>query len=109
MSYAEELEFYKHQAEKLEFYMNKAYELYEELQHYKDLEEQGRLIKLPCKVGDTAWQIFQIPTFTDNKDDIYAISKIMFMPNDSYFFGKSIFATKEEAERKLAELKGTET
>ncbi len=26
-----------------------------ELQRYKDLEEQGRLISLPCKVGDTVW------------------------------------------------------
>lgn len=25
-----------------------------ELQRYKDLEEQGRLIVLPCKIGDTA-------------------------------------------------------
>ena len=28
-----------------------------ELQKYKDLEEQGRLITLPCKIGDTAWDI----------------------------------------------------
>lgn len=28
-----------------------------ELQHYKDLEEQGRLIELPCKVGDTVYAI----------------------------------------------------
>lgn len=25
------------------------------LADYEDLEEQGRLIKLPCKVGDTVW------------------------------------------------------
>ena len=25
------------------------------LANYEDLEEQGRLIKLPCKVGDTVW------------------------------------------------------
>lgn len=25
------------------------------LAEYEDLEEQGRLIKLPCKVGDTVW------------------------------------------------------
>ena len=27
----------------------------EKLAEYEDLEEQGRLIKLPCKVGDTVW------------------------------------------------------
>ena len=30
-----------------------------ELQKYKDLEEQGRLIKLPCKIGDTVYGHFQ--------------------------------------------------
>ncbi|MCI6853842.1 MAG: hypothetical protein MR908_00710 [Firmicutes bacterium] len=29
------------------------------LQHYKDLEEQGRLIELPCKIGDTVYGRFQ--------------------------------------------------
>ena len=27
----------------------------EKLGKYEDLEEQGRLVKLPCKVGDTVW------------------------------------------------------
>lgn len=31
----------------------------EELKHYKDLEEQGRLIELPCKIGDTVYGHFQ--------------------------------------------------
>lgn len=30
-------------------------ELLEELKSYKDLEEQGLLVRLPCKVGDTVW------------------------------------------------------
>lgn len=30
-----------------------------ELQKYKDLEEQGRLIELPCKIGDTVYGRFQ--------------------------------------------------
>lgn len=32
----------------------------EKLAEYEDLEEQGRLIKLPCKVGDTVWQIMVV-------------------------------------------------
>ncbi len=27
------------------------------LKEYQQLEEQGRLLKLPCKVGDTVWDI----------------------------------------------------
>ena len=29
------------------------------LKYYKDLEEQGKLLKLPCAVGDTAWIVFK--------------------------------------------------
>ena len=30
-------------------------DLIEKLAHYEDLEEQGRLIELPCSVGDTVY------------------------------------------------------
>ena len=29
--------------------------LLDTLSYYEDLEEQGRLVELPCKVGDTVW------------------------------------------------------
>lgn len=32
-------------------------EAYYKLQHYEDLEEQGRLIELPCKVGDKMYSV----------------------------------------------------
>lgn len=32
-------------------------EIYDRLAYYEDLEEQGRLVVLPCKVGDTVWEI----------------------------------------------------
>lgn len=31
----------------------------EDLKRYKDLEEQGRLLVLPCKVGDTVYEILE--------------------------------------------------
>ena len=31
----------------------------EELKRYRDLEEQGRLLVLPCKVGDTVYEIIE--------------------------------------------------
>ena len=31
----------------------------EELKRYRDLEEQGRLLVLPCKVGDTVYEILE--------------------------------------------------
>lgn len=31
----------------------------EELKRYRDLEEQGRLLVLPCRVGDTVYEILE--------------------------------------------------
>ena len=31
----------------------------EELKRYKDMEEQGRLVVLPCKIGDTVYEIIE--------------------------------------------------
>lgn len=31
--------------------------MYEKLAEYEDLEEQGKLVKLPCNVGDTIYEI----------------------------------------------------
>lgn len=33
----------------------------EKIEEYEDLEEQGRLLKLPCKVGTDIYYIFGIP------------------------------------------------
>lgn len=35
----------------------KEVEVIERLARYEDLEEQGRLVELPCKVGDTVYRI----------------------------------------------------
>lgn len=47
--------------------------MYDKLKHYEDLEEAGRLIELPCKVGDT---VYQFGTFRDGIEEhrIYEIS-----------------------------------
>lgn len=38
-------------------------EIYDKLKEYEDFEEQGRLIKLPCKVGD---KVYEIEEFVDS-------------------------------------------
>lgn len=96
-------------------------EAYYKLQHYEDLEEQGRLITLPCKIGDTVYSFsfnivypFTVNGFEINKYEVefkgsycgeeksleywsihFPVSKI----------GKAVFLTREEAE---AALKGVE-
>lgn len=72
------------------------------LKDYENLEEQGRLIKLPCKVGDTVYLIKNNETIVECKADM------MFLGVLWEEFGKEWFLTKSEAEAKLKELEGGE-
>lgn len=100
---------------------------------YEDLEEQGLLVRLPCKVGDTVWVVTSpINVFDYDKYDGDAEYEVYesFLSSVSYYasgeqfriyakvtnsfiaayfrecdFGKSIFFTREEAEKKLEELR----
>ncbi len=88
---------------------------------YEQLEEQGLLLKLPCKVGDIVYAI------TRNFISEYSICCIE-KYNDGFFFnwrcekgiyknlrgftdyeiGKTVFLTKEEAEKALERLECAE-
>lgn len=90
----------------------------EKLATYEDLEEQGLLLRLPCKVGDTAFRINEgaknpIIELTVIQIDIMRKSynlevvdkdggELMYLKNE---IGNSIFLTREEAEKKLKEMK----
>lgn len=87
------------------------------LGEYEDLEEQGMLLKLPCKVGDTVYCVIE-----DCKGDFYncnnecdtccnnckAISIGAFELNMLNSFNKDIFLTREEAEASLEKAKEQE-
>ena len=89
----------------------------EKLGRYEDLEEQGRLIKLPCKIGTevyntTWWDDVQEKVVVKGKTYYrtvhkHKVSKSTFDYFDIKEFGKTVFLTKEEAEAKLKELRGT--
>lgn len=88
------------------------------LKHYEDLEEQGKLLKTPCAVGDMVYTILPHDShFTvaqinkiEIKSTIYGkmccfiepVAKrghlYRFFEND---FGKTVFLTREEAEAAL--------
>lgn len=91
----------------------------EQLKEYQQLEEQGRLIKLPCKVGDTVYKVnkaskkisqHKVIKFEIDKTDVKAYTmQIIFENFDFCFlhhFGETVFLTKSEAEAKLKELRG---
>ncbi len=88
---------------------------FNKLGEYEDLEEQGKLLKLPCAVGDTAWIVFEGEIFKCmvSKFDI-VINGIfpMLRINETLktisvsmkTLEKTWFLTKEEAEAALKEL-----
>lgn len=91
-------------------------DLREKLKRYEDAEEQGLLLRLPCKVGDTAWYVSR-SGIHEVEIDSFAVNINLFV-NVSYYIGcerfgktltpyKTLFFSREEAEAKLAEIEGS--
>lgn len=99
------------------------------LADYEDLEEQGLLVRLPCKLKDKLYHFYGID-LEDNFVDVISDEIIMEVVAtefviDSYEiaikcitdwnspyeylpaaeFGKTVFLTREEAEKKLEEMR----
>ena len=93
---------------------------------YEDLEEQGLLVRLPCKVGDKALyndfghpESYEIKAFSYGYCDSYVepdIEEQIIFYYENYSgsiagafpmseIGKTVFLTREEAEKKLEEMK----
>ena len=100
----------------------------EELKSYKKVEEQGLLVRLPCKVGDTVWdndlgspasykivayslgycEGYVEPDVEVENEIIYYISNYSGSITGAFAvseIGKTVFLTCEEAEKKLEEMK----
>lgn len=77
--------------------------VYRKLKDYEDLEEQGRLIKLPCKVGDTVYHVVQGRIVEVSNVDLF----FLLLSVVENRFNNSVFLTKSEAEAKLEELRGS--
>lgn len=91
------------------------------LKEYEDLEEQDRLLKLPCKVGNIVYCIENKEIYTCTVEKI-SISKnngvwveinfpkempdIVAIEYNLDDIGKTVFLAKSEAEAKLKELRG---
>lgn len=100
----------------------KILKLAEKLKDYEDAEENGLLLRLPCKVGDIVWEINAerkiISKFVIESITIYPCNVIQFKwtllegicKNVVGFseteLGITVFLTREEAEAKLKEMEG---
>lgn len=73
------------------------------LAEYEDLGEQGLLLRLPCKVGDTVYVInsFHIDGSLRKNSKLVETKFNVFMFD---YIGKTVFLTREEAEAKLKEI-----
>ena len=72
----------------------------DKLAEYEDLEEQGRLISLPCKVGDTVYHVVQGRIVEVSNVDLF----FLLLSVAENRFNNSVFLTKSEAEQKLKEM-----
>ncbi len=99
--------------------------IYERLREYENLEEQGKLLKLPCAVGDTVYYADNeyyfavLPVKVDEisimESSVILYKCLLFDGNgdvetqfdfDKDDFGKTVFLTQPEVEAELAKMEG---
>ena len=96
-------------------------EALQEIQKYKDLEEQGLLLRLPCNIGDTIYEVsyenrefvikehivkeFIYRTYRFPRIEIYCENENGFLVcNNIGKLDECLFLTQAEAEQKLKEM-----
>lgn len=73
----------------------------DKLAEYEELEEQGKLPKLPCEIGHIVYMIYQFL-----EEGAWEIEEHKIRLEDLENIGKTVFLTHQEAEAKLAEREG---
>ena len=87
---------------------------YDRLRELAEADKDGRLVVLPCKVGDTVWRIVRDGEPHITRDEV----RDMYFADDMTLcvelvggrvtftekFGKTVFLTRAEAERALQEM-----
>lgn len=103
--------------------IEKILKLAEKLKEYEDLEEQGKLQKLPCAVGDTIFRINKGAKIPIISMEVHEISMFYSRTNNLVIqikchddidsgeifysdseFGRTVFLTKSAAEQALKEM-----
>ena len=91
---------------------------FQKLKEYEDLEEQGLLLRLPCKVGGMVFKLKRhnycpagsgichkdISCSECRANTPFGIVEGKFMLKELKEIGKTVFLTQAEAERKLKEM-----
>ena len=88
-------------------------QVFKKLADYEDLEEQGLLVRLPCPIGTTVWDICGM----DIRENVLSgiecgkDGKQFLWANHDEWIGELnvlVFLTREEAEKKLEEMKAND-
>lgn len=89
---------------------------YDHLRELAEADKDGRCVVLPCKVGDTVWRIIRDgePHITrDEVRDMYfaddmtpCVELVGGRVTFTEKFGKTVFLSREEAEKALQEMEG---
>lgn len=96
---------------------------YFKLKEYEDLEEQGLMLRLPCKIGDKIFldfagfgkdvdkftvKDFHLDCFKDGETTLFcdyeSNDRTLYGQIDAMEFGKTVFLTQDEADQKLKEM-----
>jgi hypothetical protein len=88
-------------------------QVFKKLADYEDLEDQGLLVRLPCPIGTTVWDIYGMDIRENVVSGIECIKdgKCFLWANEDEWLGEfnaSVFLTREEAEKKLEEMKAND-
>ena len=87
-------------------------DLLEELKRYRDLEERGRLLVLPCKVGDTVYEILEetVPNhyfyISEHKVQDVSVKAVKYADEWEPYDYENLYFTREEAEAALERKRG---
>lgn len=74
------------------------------LAEYEELEEQGLLLKLPCKVGDTVYTLNTLLSGKTIIGELQADAFFLSLCTMENRFGKTVFLTQPEAEEALRDI-----
>lgn len=80
-------------------------EVVSRLAEYENAEEQGRLVILPCKIGDTVYRVckkkYDVDGYGMQWVEDWGITTNTFHLGMFHEIGKNVFLTREEAEEVL--------
>ena len=80
------------------------------LKELAEADKDGRVVVLPCKVGDTVYRVFTV----DGREPVIQATQVKTFGQAADLIGRigklsklvSVFRTREEAERAMQEMEG---